>query len=289
VILYDDGMHDDGGLLDGQFAGVLPMGLPSGAEIQFYLEAVDLGGQTIIEPDEAIFARRGQRVTLYSLAIDPPRPPLEISEVVADNTNGLRDELSGTPDWVEVRNCSTNTVPLRGVTLAQRFFGNSGRYTFGDGDALQPGEHRVIYCDNLPARGSLHAPFALNREGDYVVLTGAADAGARALIDSVEFGVQAPDAAWARLGCGGAWRSTTPTPRAGNVPGAWLGFVSDDGLGFTFAFPTTTNRSYVVERTDSLTPPSWTAMPPIRGDGIEKVLTQPLAPRKFYRVRANSE
>ena len=55
VVLYDDGMHDDGGLLDGRFAGVLSPQLPPGAEIQFYLEAVDLSGQTIIEPDEPIF------------------------------------------------------------------------------------------------------------------------------------------------------------------------------------------------------------------------------------------
>jgi hypothetical protein len=289
VILYDDGMHDDGGVLDGRFAGMLQPGLPSGAEIQFYLEAVDLSGQTIIEPDEAIFARSGQRVTLYSLAIDPTRSPLEISEVVPDNENGLRDELGGTPDWVEVRNCSESPVSLRGVTLAQGFFGNRSRYVFNDADVLQPGEQRVIYCDNLPARGALHAPFALDRAGDRVVLTGVAPAGARALIDSTTFEAQALDRAWARLGCGGAWRSLTPTPRAANVPGAWLGFVSDGGLSFTLAFPTTTNRSYVVERTDSLNPPSWSAMPPMRGDGIEKVVTQPLAPRRFFRVKATNE
>ena len=288
VQLYDDGMHDDGGLLDGQFAGLLEPGLPAGAEIQFYLEATDLSGQTVILPDEPVFAQRGSAVTLFSLAVGALRPPLEISELVADNVTGLRDESGALPDWVEIRNVSANPVSLRGVTVAREFFGSSSRYTFGDSDRLLPGEHRVLYCDGRTGAGGLHAPFTLSRSGGQLVLTGVASNGARLLIDSVAFGPQAPDAAWARLGSGGPWRTSAPTPRAANVPGAWLGLVSSNRLNFILAFPTTTNGIYTVEFKDSLSAPAWSALPPVAGDGIEKTVVQPMTDQRFFRVRRDN-
>ena len=152
-------------------------------------------------------------------------------------------------------------------------------------DSLNPGEHRVIYCDGTPASGPLHAPFSLSRQGDQLLLTGLSPNGAREWIDSVGFGPQQTDMALARLGCGGPWQNSTPTPRAANVPGTWLGLVSSNRASFTFVFTTTTNATYIVEHTDSLNAPVWTPLPPVRGDGIEKTVTQPLAQRRFYRVR----
>jgi hypothetical protein len=283
--LYDDGEHGDGGMLDGRFSGLLLEGLPSGAEIQFYLEGVDLSGQTVILPNEPVFARVGQPIALYSLAVDAPRPALEISEMVASNTSGLRDELDETPDWAEIRNCSTNPIFLKGIGLGSRFLASSSRYAFGSGDALLPGEHRVVYCDNKPTRSSLHAPFVLNRGGGDLVLSGTSSHGARVWIDAVTFGAQSNDVAWARLGCGGPWWTTTPTPGSNNVAGSWLGLVSSNRTEFSLVFPTATNRTYTVEFTDSIGPSGWTALLPIAGDGIERVVTRPMADHRFYRVR----
>ncbi len=286
LALFDDGEHGDGGMLDGTFAGLLSPGLPAGAEIQFYLEVTDLSEQTITSPNDTVFAAPGQAVSLYSLAVGGLVPsPLEISEFVAANTNGLRDEFGLTPDWVEIRNTSTSPVSLRGVSLARQFFGNGTRYAFAAGDTLNPGEHRVIYCDGTPTNGPLHAPFSLSRDGDLLMLTGPSTSGARALLDSVSFGPQQTDVALARLGHGGAWRSTAPTPRAPNIPGPWLGLVSSNRTSFTFAFPTTTNATYVVEHASSLDAPGWTPLPPVHGDGLEQTVTQPLAQSHFYRVR----
>src|SRR5207248_10986135 len=85
VPLYDDGLHGDGGVLDGAFSGLLEEGLPDGAEIEFYLECVNLTDNTITIPDGAVFARPGQPSTIYSMVVGGPRPPLEISELVANN------------------------------------------------------------------------------------------------------------------------------------------------------------------------------------------------------------
>jgi hypothetical protein len=287
-VFYDDGMHEDGELLDNLFSGVLQPGLPDGAEIQFYLEVVDLSGQVVVEPDEPVFTRRGENLTLYSLAVAPPRlPPLEISEVVAWNFTGLRDGTNGTPDWVEIRNCSTNSVSLRGVSLAQDLFGKNSRYRFSDADELAPAEHRVIFCDGVPARGSSHAPFSLNRGGDRLVLTALSANGARLQVDAVSFGAQSMDVAWARLGCGGSFRQTRATPRAANIAGVWEGLMSGDGGLFTFGFPTLTNRSYTVQFSDVLRAGAWTDLPPVRGDGLEKTVTQPTGRQQFFRVRSD--
>lgn len=188
IVLFDDGLHEDGRRSDGEFSGVLTPGLPAGAEIQFYVEAVDLSEQTVVDPDEPVFARKGEPVSLYSLAIDAPRPALEISELVANNQTGLQDERGGTPDWIEIRNCSGSPVPLRGVSLSHRFLGGSGRYAFADAEVLGPAESRVVFCDNQPEQGPLHAAFTLDSEGDRVVLAGTSVAGARFPIDEGTMG-----------------------------------------------------------------------------------------------------
>ncbi len=284
VALYDDGLHGDGGMLDGQFSGLLEEGLPDGAEIEFYLECVNLTDNTITLPGDAAFARPGEPISIYSLVVGGSRPPVEISELVANNRTGLHDEFNGTPPWVEIRNCSTNPLALGRISLAHKYFETGSRLDFTNGQVLAPGEHLVFYCDNNPSQGLLHAPFSLNRAGDQLALTSLTTNGARALIDSIVFGPQSNDVAYARLGCGGPWINNTPTPRAENVPGAWMGLVQTNGT-FTFAFRTTLGKTYVVEQADSVNAPSWTALAPIPGDGIEKTLTQPLGRQRFYRVR----
>jgi FG-GAP-like repeat/FG-GAP repeat len=288
VQLYDDGLHEDGELTDGLFSGLLEPGLPAGAEIQFYLEALDLSEQSVILPDEPVFTRQGTSLTLFSLAMETERPPLEISEVVALNETGLTDELGGTPDWVEIRNCSAAPVPLGGITLARNFFGLKSRYTFTKEDLLLPGEHRLIFCDGKAEQGPLHAPFAISSDGDQIVLTGLAPKGARFLIDEVTFGPQGPDAAWARLGCQGPWRVHTPTPAAANVAGSWEALVSTDPAEFTLVFPTETNRTYRIDYSDTLTGAEWTELPALAGDGIEKVIRQPRVGQRYYRIRVEN-
>jgi hypothetical protein len=284
IFLVDDGQHNDGGRLDGLFAGELEGGLPAGAEIQFYIEVIDLTDQTVILPDEPVFARRGEPITLYTVSVGTPHPPLEISELVAYNTRGLTDERGTNADWVEIRNYSANPVSLTGVALSQKFFAGNARYTFPTNRVLAPGEHLVVFCDDNPAAGPYHAPFKINRDGGELNLTCLANNGARCLIDQVVFGAQTNDVAWARLGRSGTWRRSVPTPRTANVPGTWLGLVETNGA-FTLAFPTSPNVAYTIEQTDSLNPPGWTPLPAVQGDGLEKVITQPMTHHRFFRVR----
>ncbi len=281
LILADDGMSGDGGMLDGLYSGVLE-GLPLGAEVQFYLESMDVSEITVTTPGNTAFAQAGQPVSLYSFVVGAARPGLEISEILANNKGGLRDEASGTPDWLEIRNISTNAIPLTGVALGQKFFGNSGRLAFTN-VTLAPGQHYVIFADNNPAQSAQHAPFKMNRDGDQLVLTGTSANGTRVLIDTVTFGPQQANVAWARLGPEGLWRRTSPTPYAANVPRGWDLYIEPSMLVFGFA--TTNGFNYVVEHTDNVASTNWTALPAIRGDGLERTVTQPTGPSRFFRVR----
>jgi hypothetical protein len=287
VNFYDDGMHEDGGMQDGLFAGVIEQLLPPGAEIQFYLEATDLSDKTVTVPDENVFARVGEPITLYSLGLVTNAPRVEISEILADNAGGLEDEHGNTPDWLEVRNASTNPISLASIHLAPKFFGASGRYLFPSDRSLAPGEHMVIFCDDLPDLGDYHAPFKIDKDGDRFMLTGAGPLGSRTLVNYVATPALKPNQAYARLGSKGPFIKTTATPYAQNVQGTWLGLPNAADNSFTLAFPSASNKTYTVEYKDSLSTSTWDSLPPIPGDGIEKAISQPMVDKRFYRVRVN--
>jgi hypothetical protein len=214
-------------------------------------------------------------------------PSVEISEIVALNelsfvlTNDL-GEIS--PDWVEVRNISTQSVPLNGLAML-RHVGDTDVYFFPTNATLAPGEHTLVFCDNIEPSTPYEAPFHLKASGDQLLLIDFTTNGSIKLIDAVQFGAMAKDVAWARLGAGGPWRSTTPTPYAGNLrQPEWNVSAMTQGT-FRLAFPTEPNAHYTVEQTATLWPPAWTALPPVPGYGIELVFTWPATNQCFFRVR----
>lgn len=290
VPLYDDGAHDDGARGDGLFAGTSELGLPAGGELQFYFEVVDVGDETVLLPDNPAFVLPGEPLLAYSLAVGVPSPAIEISEFVAFNETGLQDETGSTPDWVEIRNCSSDPVAMGGFAVSEQL-GQRGRFVFPPGFTLAAGEHFVFFADDDPVQGPLHAPFSLGRSGGQLMLTGQTEHGARTLIDWVRYGAQRSDVAYARLGCGGRWHHVAPTPSRQNIRGQWTGLVYEDEEAeetrFIFGFATQPSYYYYVEYTDSVDPPSWLNLPSVAGDGLEHVVNQPMVPNRFYRVRVD--
>jgi hypothetical protein len=124
----------------------------------------------------------------------------------------------------------------------------------------------------------------LSSSGDTIMLTGTTPNHSLTLLDWVQFPSLLPDEAYARLGAGGNWRKTTPTPRSCNVATSWIGLVEPNRVAF--AFPTVTNITYTVEQTPALDPPIlWTCRQTVSGDGIEHVISEPLGASGFFRVR----
>jgi hypothetical protein len=283
VILFDDGMNEDGPANDAAFLGVLNEALPAGAEIQFYLECTDITGQVETTPGTPRFVLPGQRAQMHALAIAVPAPALEISEVVADNLTGLEDERGGRPDWVEIRNVSSQAISLGNISLGPRLFGNSDRLSFTNRPSISPGEHLVIYADGNSSQGQLHAPFSLNRLGEQLHLVGSTPSGARFVIDSLRYGPQVADVALSRLGPGGLFVANTPTPRSVNVVGPWQAFKTPSFIHF--AFPTRAGSTYVVEGKASLDDPDWIQISEQTSVGAELVVSDTMQPSLFLRVR----
>jgi hypothetical protein len=120
---------------------------------------------------------------------------------------------------VEVRNCGEEPRSLDGIFLGEHFPATEDWFAFPAGSRLGSGEAVVVYCDSEPAQGPLHAPFKLDASGGRLVLAGSGPNGTHAVIDSVDYGRQMTDRAWARESCGGEWRDAAPTPGYSILPG----------------------------------------------------------------------
>ena len=257
-----------------------------GGEIQFYLEVVDLDDHVLTIPDEPVFARPGEPLALYSLALDSSPSPLEISEVVSYNFSSLRDEYKGTPDWVEVRNLLSEPLALAGWSLAHNL-GDNARYDFPAARVLAPGEHFIVFCDNGNDIGPLHAPFGLNRSGTELMLIKDAPDGTHRVRDWVPVPALRADEAYARIGARGGWRKTLPTPYAANAANGLDGVVRSDenGPAFTLIVATQTNRMHTVEYQTTLGEPVWHSLATFSGNGIEQTVTVPVQGRCFFRAQ----
>ncbi|MDA0303969.1 MAG: CotH kinase family protein [Bacteroidetes bacterium] len=145
---------------------------------------------------------------------------LVINEVMPLNNSFLQDEAGGYADWVELYNAGP--IP---INLGYHRFTNRidwpDRWSLPN-VTLGPGQHLVLYCDDDPEEGPLHAPFHLDsEEGDVFITTLEADAWR--LIDAAHWTSASPNASRGRTSDGApSWMwffpftDTPPTPNAPN-------------------------------------------------------------------------
>ncbi|MBI5688900.1 MAG: lamin tail domain-containing protein [Verrucomicrobia bacterium] len=150
-------------------------------------------------------------------------PVLRINEVLAVNTKTAN---SGTyPDLIELHNSGTTAIDLAGKSLSDDP-ATPRKYTFPSGTTLPAGGYLVVYADTDTTTPGLHTGFALDAEGDRVLLYDTTAAGG-ALLDSIAFGYQIPDYSLSRTGTGGdTWALTVPTAGAANGAAAPLGSLA---------------------------------------------------------------
>ena len=94
-----------------------------------------------------------------------------ISEFVASNQSGLRDEDSTLQDWIEVHNPTPAPLDLDGWHLTDSA-GNLTKWRF-PAVTLAPGEFRVVFASSKDRRipgQPLHTNFSLRQEGEYLAL-----------------------------------------------------------------------------------------------------------------------
>lgn len=94
-----------------------------------------------------------------------------ISEILANNVSGLRDEDGDRPDWIEIHNAGEATVNLKGWSLTDKAT-DPKRWVFPAVDLPAEGYIVVFASDkNRAVAGQpLHANFKLKKKGDYLAL-----------------------------------------------------------------------------------------------------------------------
>jgi len=207
--MFDDGTNGD--LLAGDhiYTAILP-GQPAPGVVNYYIRAVDTSGWDYTDPRDAPLDTHA-----YTVAYIPP--DLYVNEFLADNVAGLVDEFGQHDDWVEIYNGGQDPVTLAGLCLSDDL-AVPGKFVFPD-TTIAPGAFLLVWCDNDPEQGPLHADFRLSAAGEQVGLFAGSIAGF-AVIDSVTFGQQTADISFGRIPDGGAeWRRLLPTPRESNQGG----------------------------------------------------------------------
>lgn len=107
---------------------------------------------------------------MYELNPEAPASRVVLSEFLADNENGIRDEDGEREDWIELLNLGPAAVNLAGWYLTDDRM-NLTQWRFPAID-LDVNEYFVVWAsgkDRYQA-GALHTNFRLNRDGEYLAL-----------------------------------------------------------------------------------------------------------------------
>jgi hypothetical protein len=292
VLFYDDGQHLDGKPADGLFSGVLEPGLPTGATIQFYLEATDANDKTTYLPQSPEVSEDSGGSDLYVLAFGHGESPLEIAEVVSDNQTAYLDENMGTPDYVEIANVSGEPVLLNDYALIDRGLEASKRFHFPTGAVVQAGHTILVLCDSQPGQGPWHANFKIDNDGDRIYLQQRTAAGAYVTVDAIEVPPLAPDESYSRMGARGPWEIVPATPRASNISDKKMRFrmrMGVSGQEFILIFPVTKGLPYAIEWSNSPAGP-WMVLVTGMGAEVAGTYVYPIPPHersRFFRARSN--
>ncbi|MEM9064805.1 MAG: CotH kinase family protein [Planctomycetota bacterium] len=126
-----------------------------------------------------------------------PLPGLVINEVIANNDTVLADEAGQFEDFIEILNAGSEAVDLSGMYLSDDP-GMPRDWQFPVGTVLPAGGYLLVWADNDPEDGPLHATFGLSSAGETVVLSHN-DTNGAVLISSLTFPALAADQSFGRI------------------------------------------------------------------------------------------
>ncbi|MFO1491749.1 MAG: lamin tail domain-containing protein [Kiritimatiellia bacterium] len=183
------------------------------------------------------FRTHARWIVVFALAAMSARAAFTpvISEFLAANRSGLKDEDGVTSDWIEIQNTGTDAGNLLGWFLTNDAE-NLNQWTFPS-TPLAAGGYVIVFAtgkDRAVAGQPLHTSFSLSADGDYLALV-QPDGATKATeltpayppqSEDVSFGTGA--AAVALVGRGTPLRYKIPT--AATEDAIWFGTTFDDSL-----------------------------------------------------------
>ena len=137
-----------------------------------------------------------------------------LNELLASNDAVLADEFGEFDDWLELHNTSADEVDLSLWSLSGGPRSADEPFVLPEGTRIAAADYLVVWADDDPEQGVLHADFKLARIGETLVLYHRDGSPA----DRVTFPEQQTDVSWARQPDGsGEWQAAAiPTPAASN-------------------------------------------------------------------------
>lgn len=203
VVMYDDGLHNDGAANDNVFGAAVKMEAKF-MEYYIYAENDIIGKFSPTNAEHAFY-------TLYSLA--EPMGDIVINELLASNATIMADQNGEFDDWIEIYNKSNSPVNIENYTLTDTP-GDYSFFSFPAGTIINPDEYIVVWADKNNNQSGYHAGFKLSADGETVYLTDATFN----ILDSISFGKQSTDISYGRYPNGiGNFQFMPPTFGAINM------------------------------------------------------------------------
>jgi hypothetical protein len=173
---------------------------------------------------------------MWTLTLNPnaPEGDLVITEFLASNVSGLRDEDNQEQDWIEIYNRGGGPADLNGWSLSDDA-GSPGLWTFGP-RVLPAGQYLIVFCSGKDIRNPTgtnrhHTSFQLSGGGEFLGLYNADSP--RVLISSfgAEYPEQRNDHSYGYDFQGNLRYFATPTPGMPNGNSTIVGVA--DGVHFS--------------------------------------------------------
>jgi hypothetical protein len=244
VLMYDDGLHGDGGSGDGIFGGDIPS-QPAGNIVRYYIEAraSDTAGT-------AAFAPAGAEHDVYVCTIAAAMAdstPVIINEVMASNNKTIQDPQNEYEDWIELLNIGDKEINLTGMYLSDNP-DKPRKWAFPEGTTIAPESYLIVWADEDGAdKPGLHANFKLSAGGESIFLVDTDERG-NTILDTLTFESQEADISSGRFpdGTGEFTAQLSPTPGSSNA--VLTGLSEEVPVSFTLSqnYPNPFNSSTVI-------------------------------------------
>ncbi len=111
--------------------------------------------------EEALTVSLGEEIPYF-------QSELHLNELMAKNDTTICDNYGEYDDWIEITNTGSAGVNLSGYYLTDDIL-EPFKFAFPD-TVIQPGEYFIIWADDEPWQGSMHADFKLSADGEEVYL-----------------------------------------------------------------------------------------------------------------------
>ncbi|MEZ5043203.1 MAG: HYR domain-containing protein [Saprospiraceae bacterium] len=162
---------------------------------------------------------------------------LFINEFLASNDAGIIDDFGELEDWVEIYNGGSQAVDIGGLFITDDINNPTKHQMPSDQPGLTTipaGGFLLIWADNQPQQGALHADIKLSASGEQIALI-QINGTALHFLDSLSFGPQQTDVSVGRFVDGGAEfiSFSTPTPNATNNSSSAAPVISNCPLDIT--------------------------------------------------------